>query len=124
MRRQFAILLVEDDPSLGPLTADALDFFGHAVTLVTDVQVAFERVAAANEFDAIVLDLELGCERGETLIERLVEADLAVPEVIIVSAQPATELMRAKNRLNACAALQKPTLANEIDAALNECLPS
>jgi two-component system response regulator QseB len=118
----YSILLVEDDPALGPLTAYALSDFGHRVVLVTSVPAAFTRLFAANDFDAILLDLELGTERGETLIEQLRIAHCNVPEVIIVSAQPQVELQRAMRRIDACAALGKPCSVRELNAELERCL--
>jgi two-component system response regulator QseB len=118
----YSILLVEDDPALGPLTAYALSDFGHRVVLVTSVPAAFTRLFAANDFDAVLLDLELGTERGETLIEQLRIAHCDVPEVIIVSAQPPVELQRAMRRIDACAALGKPCSVRELNAELERCL--
>ncbi|HEX4480257.1 MAG TPA: response regulator [Rudaea sp.] len=83
---------------------------------------AFTRLFAANDFDAILLDLELGTERGETLIEQLRIAHCNVPEVIIVSAQPQVELQRAMRRIDACAALGKPCSVRELNAELERCL--
>jgi two-component system response regulator QseB len=118
----YSILLVEDDPALGPLTAYALSDYGHRVVLVASVPAAFTKLSASNDFDAILLDLELGAERGETLIEQLRTAHCNVPEVIIVSAQPTAELHRAMRRIDACAAVSKPCTVLELNAELQRCL--
>ncbi len=75
MKRKFVLLLVEDDPVLGPITAEALDIFGHATRLAATVSSAFEELCNT-DFDAIVLDLQLGADRGETLIDIVREAGL------------------------------------------------
>jgi two-component system OmpR family response regulator len=102
------ILLVEDDPALGPVTAEAMRYLGHTVELAACVELAFERIQA-DCFDAIFLDLELGAERGEVLISRLRAASLAIPVVIVLSAQPLAVLERAAKQTNARSAIQKPT---------------
>lgn len=120
--QHYSILLVEDDPALGPLTAYALSDYGHRVVLATSVPAAFTKLSAANDFDAILLDLELGAERGETLIEQLRTARCDVPEVIIVSAQPVDELRRVMRRIDACGALSKPCSVLELNAELQRCI--
>jgi DNA-binding response OmpR family regulator len=118
MSRNLALLLVEDDPTLGPLTAEALRQFGHHVALAPSVDMAFRWMKAANECDAIVLDLDVGDEPGELLIERLLDASMHVPEVLVVSAQPMNVLARVVERLDACTCLQKPCTASAINEEL------
>jgi DNA-binding NtrC family response regulator len=122
MKRRFSILLVEDDPTLGPVTAEALRFLGHAVSLADTVTGAYDCLEAANDFDALVLDLELGSERGETLIERLRAASLFIPEVIILSAQPPFVLARAARQTAACSAIQKPVSLEQLSAEIERCV--
>lgn len=122
MSRILTLLLVEDDPTLGPLTAEALRQFGHHVALAPSVDMAFGWMKASNECDAIVLDLDVGDEPGELLIERLLDASMHVPEVLVVSAQPINVLARVVERLDACTCLQKPCTARAINAELERCV--
>ncbi len=123
MRRGFVLLLVEDDPVLGPITAEALEIFGHATRLVATVQGAFEELSNTN-FDAIILDLELGRERGETLIEKLREAGMRMPAVVILSAAPPDVLGRAQRSTGACSAFQKPIAIEDLIDELHRCIRS
>ena len=124
MNRRFSLLLVEDDPALGSVTAQALRFMGHEVSLVGSVGEAYARLEAANDFAAVLLDLELGSERGETLIERLRDASVRVPEIIILSAQPAFVLERAVRETAACGAIQKPVSLEQLTAEIERCVPA
>ena len=74
MRRGFVLLLVEDDPVLGPITAEALEIFGHSTTVAATIEAAMHELSSSDRFDAIVLDLDLGNTRGETLIASAREA--------------------------------------------------
>ncbi len=122
MSRNFDLLLVEDDPTLGPLTADALRALGHHVELAPTVDKAFVWMKAANECDAILLDLDVGGEPGELLIERLLNAAMHIPEILIVSAQPTNVLLRVVERIDACTYLQKPCTARAINDELERCV--
>lgn len=122
MRRGFVLLLVEDDPTLGPITAEALEIFGHATTLAPSVDTAFRELSRA-DFDAIILDLGLGTEQGETLIENARKAGMRVPEVVVLSALPMNVLRKAQKSLDACGVLQKPITPEDLAAELERCIP-
>jgi|SRR5215468_8300468 len=54
--RRARILVVEDDPELGPLMAEALTLKGHEVDMAVSGREALERIAAC-PYDLIVSDL-------------------------------------------------------------------
>jgi DNA-binding response OmpR family regulator len=121
MHPTYTVLLVEDDPTLGPLTADVLQFYGHTVYLVASVEEAIATLCAANDFDAVFLDLELGAERGESIVQEARRVSCALPEIIILSAQPMDQLHRVKSEIDACEVLQKPVSPRQLDAAIQRC---
>ena len=124
MRRGFVLLLVEDDPVLGPITAEALEIFGHSTTLAATIKAAMHEFSSNGRFDAIVLDLDLGNERGEAaLIPKIRKARIRMPEVVILSALPINELRRAQRETDACGAIQKPIAAEDLAQELERCIP-
>jgi len=108
------ILLVEDDEALGVLTIEALGLFGHASALATTVSEAYRLLAVPHSFRIVLLDLQIAEDRGEHLIERLQCAGARLPAVVILSAQPLSELTRAGQRVRAAAILQKPCSVQEL----------
>jgi DNA-binding NtrC family response regulator len=118
MKRALDILLVEDDPVLGPLTAESLVTCGHHVTLSPTTRKAFEELKAPHRFDVVILDIQLGADRAENLVDRLKSAGVAFPAVVLFSAQPSSEIARAARTVNASGALQKPCTVEQIDRML------
>ena len=117
MKRSINILLVEDDPSLGAATMELLVTHGHAATLATSFDEAFEILRAQNRIQVIVLDLQLGASRGETLINSLRSAGVAVPPVVVLSAKPLPDVVSAAKDTQAEVFLQKPcSVARLIEA--------
>jgi DNA-binding response OmpR family regulator len=68
------VLVVEDDPALGPLMVRGLRRHHHAVDLAADVQEATE-AAAVTDYDVVCLDLGLPDGDGIDLCRRLHAAD-------------------------------------------------
>jgi DNA-binding NtrC family response regulator len=118
MQRPLVILLVEDDPVLGPLTAESLTESGHQVTLSPSTKNAFEQLKAPHAFNVIILDIQLGADRAENLIDRLKAARIAFPAVVLFSAQPSSELARSARTVNASGMLQKPCTVEQINRML------
>ena len=118
MDRRFDILLVEDDPVLGPLTAESLSTCGHRVTLSSTAANAFDRLQAPNAFDVIILDIQLGADRAENLVRRLRDAHIEFPAIVVFSAQPSSELARAAKAVNAKGTLQKPCTIEQINRTI------
>jgi DNA-binding NtrC family response regulator len=122
MNKTWRILLVEDDPSLGPATLGALRDAGDDCELAASVADGFRVLSNANDFDVILLDLHLGSERGELLIQQLYGARLRVPAVFIFSAQPEWDIRQAMDRTHAKGSIQKPATVMEIHRALESAI--
>src|ERR1700722_13850026 len=123
MQRPLDILLVEDDPVLGPLTAESLAECGHQVTLSPTTKNAFEQLKATHAFNVIILDIQLGADRAENLIDRLKAARIEFPKVLLSSAQPSSELARSARTINASGTLQKPCTVEQINRMLERAVP-
>jgi len=123
MIRTFVLLLVEDDRVLGFVTAEALRLRGHTVEWATSVATARERLKERSDYHAMLLDLDLGVERGEAIVECLQTDRARLPEIIILSAQPMDVLLKTQRALNACGLLQKPSSVEDIDRELQRCIP-
>src|SRR5205814_9111083 len=67
--RRLRVLLVEDDAATARTVADVLRRKGHAVTAATSLVRALE--AAAEEFDVVVSDLDLGDGSGLELMRHV-----------------------------------------------------
>ncbi len=77
------LLLVEDDPQLGPLIAQVLDEV-YAVTLVTD---GADALADAQEqrYDAMIIDRRLPTIDGISIVEALRRGDNTTPLLILTA---------------------------------------
>lgn len=118
MSRMLRILIVEDDALLGVATAESLTLLGHTASVVPTVSAAFAALSQAHSFDVILLDLNLGDERGETIFEKLKLLRIKYPPVIILSAQPDTEVRLAADLVQAKQMLTKPASIARISWAL------
>lgn len=116
------ILLVEDDADLGPTLNRALTSAGHCVTLVTSIEAALHSFAKNKTFHIMLLDLQVGDERGESLIEQLHIEHKSIPPVIIMSAQPAYEISSTARWINAATVLRKPCAVQEIESTIQRVL--
>ena len=122
MRTSICVLLGEDDPILGQLTLAALKSLNHDAVLATSVAEAYDHLARHHRFHIVVLDLQLGNERSEPMIERLRENGWQVPPILIFSAQPRWELDRALTRVAASSILHKPVSIEEIESEIRAVL--
>ena len=118
MSRTLHVLIVEDDPLLGLATAESLTLLGHRASIVPTVAAAFAALSAAHAFDAILLDLNLGNERGETIFQKLQLLRIKYPPVIILSAEPDAEVRLAAGVVQAKQMLTKPASIARISRAL------
>ena len=111
------ILLVDDDPFLGPVTVELLGELGHPTVWAADLRSACALLDGPLIFTAILLDLQVGTERGETLFDDM--GDRPLPPIIIFSAQSLAEVLEAAEHVHASAVLQKPCGAQDIIDALD-----
>jgi DNA-binding response OmpR family regulator len=116
------VLLIDDDPVLGPVTIELLQSLGHTATWVESYDLGIETLSRPHDITLVLLDLQLGSQRGEALVAQLRLAGTRVPPLLIFSAQPMTELRNAANTIQASGILQKPcdatAFSNAITAAV------
>jgi two-component system OmpR family response regulator len=113
----FNLLIVEDDQPLADLLARQLALFGHKTTIVGDGRAALEQVVN-QAFDLVILDRILPAMDGITLLQRMRQAGVTVPILML------TALGQSGNKvegLNAGADdyLVKPVDPNELNARLH-----
>jgi DNA-binding response OmpR family regulator len=112
------VLLIDDDPILGPVTIELLHALGHRATWVESYELGLDTLSNPHDITIVLLDLQLGAQRGEALVEQLRSKGMNVPPLLIFSAQPMTELRQAASTVKASGILQKPCNAAAIDSAI------
>jgi DNA-binding response OmpR family regulator len=114
------ILVVEDDPKVAGLLAEALGEEGHAVEVVGDGHLAAER-ALAQRWDLILLDYMLPGRDGPGIAAEVRAAGRATP-ILMLSARDAAEDVRLGRASGADDYLAKPfrlgELLRRVDALL------
>ncbi len=81
--RRAPLLLIEDDPDIGPMTAEMLGD-DYEVTLITDGRAGYE-AAAHGDFAAIVLDRRLPGLDGVQVLQRLRRTGHATPVIMLTA---------------------------------------
>lgn len=117
-----AVLLIDDDPVLGPVTVELLHALGHDATWVDTYERGFDTLRQPHQITIVLLDLQLGPQRGEALIGDLRRSGAPLPPLLIFSAQPMTELRNAATLIDAAGILQKPCDAMAINTAIHTAL--
>jgi DNA-binding response OmpR family regulator len=112
------VLLIDDDPILGPVTIELLQAMGHKASWVESYESGVDTLSSPHDITIVLLDLQLGAQRGEALIDQLRSAGKNIPPVLIFSAQPMDELRQAANSIKASGILQKPCDATTINNAI------
>jgi DNA-binding response OmpR family regulator len=108
MKRRLCILLVEDDPTLGPMIEHALVALGHDSVLATTTQAVYKCLSRRHKFELVLLDLQLEDQRSEPIIEKLRNEGAQIPPIVILSALPVNEINRAVRAVGAKEFVQKP----------------
>ncbi len=78
------VLVVEDNPDMGPYLKQGLLEHGFAVDLVTDGNRAFD-YAATGVYDLLILDRMLPGRDGLEILRRLREADVRTPAIFLTA---------------------------------------
>ena len=113
-----SVLIIEDDSSVGRSMVALLQCSGFSPTLVTTADQAHEAMLEANDFDVVLLDLQLDHERGESLIESVRACGAAITPIVIYSAMSTVVAQVAFKQLGAAAVLGKNSDVTEIIRAL------
>jgi two-component system response regulator QseB len=83
LRGRPSLLLIEDDPQLGPIICDVLDEV-YDVTLVADGTEGL-KTAQQGDYDALVVDRRLPGLDGVTLVRRLRESGVGNPVLLLTA---------------------------------------
>jgi CheY-like chemotaxis protein len=118
IKRSVVVLMVEDDPALGPATIEVIAAGGHVATLASSFVDAFRLLVSPHRVEVLILDLQLGTHRGDELIETLRSIQAKLPPIVVLSARPMPELVRAAKAVGAEVFLQKPCSAQRILEAI------
>jgi CheY-like chemotaxis protein len=109
------ILVVDDDPSVAEVVADALRARGDEPLVALDGTEALD-VLGATALDGVLLDLVMPGLSGLTVLARIRSDHPTVP-VVILSGRADDDQVKEAMALGAVAVLRKPTaLANLADA--------
>lgn len=106
------ILVAEDDATLRRLTADMLTTVGHTVDAAKDGAAAWDALQRCR-YDLLITDQQMPLLTGVQLVQRLDEAEMVVP-VILVSGMIPTEELAAHPWLKIDAMLLKPYTAETL----------
>jgi len=117
-----AILVIDDDAPLGECVVAMLGLIGYRATWVANLKDALAMLAPVHDFAAILLDLGLGIERGEQIVARCCERNIALPPIVICSAQPEREIREAARIVHAKSILLKPCSSQRMKLALDSAL--
>lgn len=108
-----AVLVVDDDEAIRALVRTALELQGARVEVAAD-PVAATELAARRDFDVALVDLALGSERGDRLVEELLALG-RVDHVVLM-----TGLVDAEPSEHADALLRKPFELPELQRVVEE----
>ena len=116
------VLLVEDDFALANAMMELLAALGYRARLADSASKAYESLSEPNDFDIVLLDLQLGRERGDAVVMKLRAAGKTLPPIIISSAMPIGALVDAAEMTRAYVILPKPCSATQLVKAIESAL--
>src|SRR5688572_24001524 len=106
------VLVVDDEPKLGRLVAEALQADGHAVVHTTGGRQALVELASGS-FEVVVTDLKMPEVDGQQVLTQA-RASRARPEVILMTAYGSAESAVAAMKAGAADYLTKPFALDEL----------
>lgn len=114
------ILVVDDDPLAGEMTAALLEFQGHQPLLANDAMEAISQLDAHDDIALIVSDMHMPLISGIDLLAMLREQGVDSPFILLTGNAPDAKLMQTPG-LSAC--LQKDSaLEATLEQAVNQAL--
>ncbi len=111
--KPHSILLLDDDAWTADTALEMLRFQGFHAEWASTISNALQKLAA-HAFDLVLLDLDLGEERGESLIAEAEQNHLKLPSILIVSAESSEEGAAATDRIGAIGFLRKPYVVRDL----------
>ena len=117
------ILVLEDEPAVGDIACNMLNFLGHDVDVVHDAHTAVEHykdaLASARPFDAVMLDLVVpGGIGGRETLSLLTDVDPGV-KAIVVSGYTRDAALAGADAGPVRAFIAKPFTLDELDSTLS-----
>ncbi|WP_249977770.1 response regulator [Vreelandella olivaria] len=115
------ILVVDDDPLAGEMTAALLEFQGHTPVLANDAMEAINQLDNLEDIALIISDMHMPLINGVELLEMLREQGIILP-FILLTGDTSHSALKQMPGLSAC--LQKDaelehTLGQAVKQALN-----
>lgn len=114
------ILVVDDDPLAGEMTAALLESQGHETLLANDAMEAVDYLDTHSNIGLIVSDMHMPLISGLALLAMLREQDNQLPFILLTGDTPDAELRQTPG-LNACLS-KDAELACNLEAAINHSL--
>lgn len=109
------VLVIEDEPLVREAVCDVVRFLGHRVTAAPDGLSGVE-LFERDPYDLVITDLLMPRLAGWGVIERVRQADPAVPVIILTGAATSDDLDRA--RAARIRLLEKPLRIQDLRAAI------
>lgn len=110
------ILIIEDEPEVASALAEVLAFEGHSPSVARTGTEGLDRIAA-DDPQAVFLDVKLPGPSGVDVLRKIRERDPALPVVILTGYATREELAEAR-RLGVTDVLRKPWPLKYLDQAL------
>jgi DNA-binding response OmpR family regulator len=111
--KPHSILLLDDDAWTADTALEMLRFQGFRAEWAPTIADALQKLSAQT-FDLVLLDLDLGDERGESLIAEAEQNHVKLPPVLVVSAEASEEGKAAADRMGAIGFLRKPYVVRDL----------
>ena len=106
------VLVVDDEVNIRKMLVTSLEIDGHQVTAVSNASDALAE-AARRSFDLALIDLRLGCERGEELIPNLI-AQSPWMRVVVITAHGTIDSAVYAMKRGASDYLTKPFVPSQL----------
>jgi signal transduction histidine kinase/ActR/RegA family two-component response regulator len=124
LRGHGLVLLVDDEPTVREIVAEALEVMGFKVAEASNGQAGMEAFEARqDEFVAVILDLTMPVMGGEEAFRRIQQLRPGIP-TILMSGYSEQEAMNILNRPGLAGFLQKPFKLLDLSRQLQRVLAS
>ncbi len=108
-----SILLLDDDAWTADTALEMLRFQGFHAEWAATLADALQKLNG-RAFDLVLLDLDLGDERGESLVAEAEQNHVKLPPILVVSAEASEEGKAAAERVGAIGFLRKPYVVRDL----------